>query len=159
LTGSSALRHRRVGVVHRKEAVAAARAGDSERLDRLRHAHVAALNNGDVEAWVACFAPDGVQMAPNHPANLGPEAIRAWSGGLLAAFDAEFSLSAEEVRSTGADWAFERGTYTIALTPRGGGDPIRDAGKYITLYQRQPGGAWLVARDIWNSDIPLPVPR
>jgi uncharacterized protein (TIGR02246 family) len=143
-------------VDRRNEAVVAAQGGELETLGRLRDAHVAALNTGDVDAWVACFAPDAVQMPPNHPANVGAQAIRGWSGAMLDAFRAEFSLSPEEVRPTGADWAFERGTYAIALTPRAGGDAIRDAGKYITLYQRQAGGAWLMARDIWNSNNPPP---
>jgi uncharacterized protein (TIGR02246 family) len=131
-------------------------ASELEALDRLRDAHVAALNAGDLDAWVACFTPDAAQMPPNHPANIGTEAIGGWSGGMLAAFDAEFALSPEEVRPTGPDWAFERGTYSITLTPRAGGDPIRDVGKYITLYQRQGDSAWLMARDIWNSNNPPP---
>ena len=134
----------------------AVQASELEALDRLREAHVGALNAGDAGAWVACFTADAVQMPPNYSANVGTEAIRGWSGGMLAAFRAEFSLSPEEVRLAGADWAFERGTYAITLTPRVGGDAIRDAGKYITLYQRQDDGAWLMARDIWNSNSPLP---
>jgi hypothetical protein len=41
-----------------------------EALDRLREAHVAALNAGDADAWVACFAADAAQMPPNFPANI-----------------------------------------------------------------------------------------
>jgi len=75
---------------------------------------------------------------------------------MLAAFSAGFALSPEEVQPAGAEWAFERGTYTITLTPKTGGDPIRDVGKYITLYQRQADGSWRMARDIWNSNNPPP---
>jgi uncharacterized protein (TIGR02246 family) len=134
----------------------AVQASELEGLDRLREAHVAALNAGDADAWVACFTADAVQMPPNHPSNVSAERIRDWSAGMLAAFQAEFSLTPEEVRPAGDEWAFERGTYTITLTPRAGGDALRDVGKYITLYQRQADGAWLMARDIWNSDNPLP---
>ena len=66
-----------------------------EGLDSLREAHVAALNAGDGDAWVACFTADAVQMPPNAPANVGAENIRGWSGGMLAAFSAEFALSPE----------------------------------------------------------------
>ena len=127
-----------------------------EDLDRTRNAHVAALNANDPDAWVTCFASDAVQMPPNDPPNIGTENIRAWSGGMLAAFRAEFSLDVDEVELAGDDWAFERGTYTIALTPEGGGNELRDTGKYITIYQRQPDHSWLMARDIWNSNHPLP---
>ena len=127
-----------------------------EGIDRTREAHIAALNDGEADAWVACFAADAVQMPPNSPPNVGADSIRAWSAGLLAAFRPEFSLLPDEVQLAGADWAFERGTYTIALTPKAGGEPIRDVGKYITIYQRQADEPWVMARDIWNSNNPPP---
>ena len=134
----------------------ATQATELEALEGLRDAHVAALNAGDADAWVACFTPDGVQMPPNHSANVGRDAIRDWSGGMLAAFRAEFTLAPEDVQPAGVDWAFESGTYAITLTPRAGGDAMRDSGKYITVYQRQDDATWLMARDIWNSNNPLP---
>ena len=133
-----------------------ARAAELDDLDRTRDAHVAALNTNDPDAWVACFAPDAVQMPPNDPPNIGTDHIRAWSSGMLAAFRAEFSLDIDEVTLAGDDWAFERGTYTIGLTPKAGGTPIRDTGKYLTIYRRQTDHSWLMARDIWNSNNPLP---
>jgi uncharacterized protein (TIGR02246 family) len=136
-----------------------AQAKDVDAIDRVREAHVTAPGSGDVDAWAACFTADPVQMPPNCPANVGAESIRGWSGGMLTAFRAELSLAPEEVAVTGAEWAFERGAYAITLTPKAGGDSIRDAGKYVTLYERQADGGWLVARDTWNSDDPLPGER
>ena len=72
----------------------------------------------------------------------------------LNPFRAAFALSVEELRVVG-DWAFERGGYTITLTPKVGGEAIQDVGKYITIYERRPDGSWLISRDIWNSDNPL----
>ncbi|MBS1844361.1 MAG: nuclear transport factor 2 family protein [Actinobacteria bacterium] len=127
-----------------------------EGLERLRERHVAALNGGDPDAWAACFAADAVQMPPNMPANVGIDGIREWSRGFLASFSAQFSLDPAEALQAGADWVIERGAYEIALTPNGGGgDPLRDHGKYITVYQRE-GDNWKMARDIWNSDVALP---
>lgn len=40
---------------------------DLEAIDRVRDAHIAALNAGDAEAWVAQFTDDGVQMPPTRP--------------------------------------------------------------------------------------------
>ena len=68
----------------------------------------------------------------------------------------KFSLHPDEVTLTGADWAFERGTYTITLTPATGGAPVHDAGKYITTCERQADDTWVIARDIWNSNNPPP---
>jgi uncharacterized protein (TIGR02246 family) len=128
---------------------------DLRAIDRVRDAHVAALNRGDVDAWIGVFSADAVQMPPNFPANAGREGIRQWCQGFLGAFGVEFALEVEEVRVAG-DWAFERGAYRILLTPRAGGASFPDTGKYITIYERQPDGAWLMARDIWNSNQPMP---
>lgn len=128
---------------------------DTSEIDRLRDIHIAALNAGDADAWVACFANDAVQMPPHFGANSGKAAIERWSKGFLSIFTCKFSLSVEEVQAAG-DWAFERGQYGIALTPRAGGEPMKDNGKYITIYQHQLDGFWKIARDIWNSDQPLP---
>jgi uncharacterized protein (TIGR02246 family) len=124
-------------------------------IERVRNAHVAALNAGDADAWVGEFAEDAVQMPPHSPANLGKQAIRAWSQGLLNLFRCQFALTVDEVRVAG-EWAFERGRYTIALTPKGGGAPMYEAGKYITVYERHAESSWKMARDIWNSDMPMP---
>lgn len=131
---------------------------DVEALNHVREAHIAALNHGNVSAWVAAFTDDGVQMPPNAPANLGRESIRTWSQAFLAPFRAAFALVVDEVQVAG-DWAFERGTYTITLTPKAGSEPMQDIGKYITIYERQPSGAWGMARDIWNSNNPPFIPR
>jgi uncharacterized protein (TIGR02246 family) len=119
-------------------------------INRVREAHIAALNRGDADVFVAVFSKDAVQMPPNEPANLGSDAIRRWAQAFLNQFSTQFSLSVEELRM-GSDWAFERGTYTIILRPRGG-EALQDLGKYITIYQRQPDGSWKTARDIWNSN-------
>ena len=128
---------------------------DISGIDRLRNTHVAALNTGNAEGWAACFTDDAVQMPPHFGANTGRAAIQGWSKGFLGMFACRFSLSVDEVRAV-ADWAFERGRYDITLTPRAGGESMDDNGKYITIYQRQPDGGWKIARDIWNSDQPLP---
>jgi uncharacterized protein (TIGR02246 family) len=128
---------------------------DLEAIDRVRDAHVAALNACDAEAWVAQFTDDGVQMPPNAHANVGRTMIGSWSQAFLAQFRLQFALAVDEVRVLG-EWAFERGGYTIRLHPKAGGPPIQDSGKYITVYQRKPGDTWRMARDIWNSSSPPP---
>ena len=128
---------------------------DKSGIDRLREAHVAAVNSGDANGWAACFADDAVQMPPNFAANAGIAAIRGWNGGFLSMFACKFSLAVDEVQVAGG-WAFERGRYEIDLTPKQGGGPMKDNGKYITVYQHQSDGSWKIARDVWNSDQPMP---
>jgi hypothetical protein len=61
------------------------------------------------------------------------------------------------VRRGPGDRAFERGT--DAITPKAGGEPMQDIGKYATIHQRQPGGAWCLARGIWSSNNLAFIPR
>jgi uncharacterized protein (TIGR02246 family) len=128
---------------------------DLDAIDRVQDAHVAALNAGDVETWVAQFTDDGVQMPPDAPANVGTMMIRSWSAAFLEQFRLQFALAVDELRALG-DWAFERGAYTIGLQHQAGGPAIHDVGKYITVYRRGQGDAWRMARDIWNSNNPPP---
>jgi uncharacterized protein (TIGR02246 family) len=128
---------------------------DLEAIDKVRDAHVAALNAGDAEAWVAQFTDDGVQMPPNVPANVGTTMIRIWSRAFLDQFQLQFALAVDEVCVFG-EWAFERGGYTITLNPKAGGRTMQDIGKYMTVYQRKPEYTWRMARDIWNSNSPPP---
>ena len=55
-----------------------------EAINKVREVHIAAVNDGDVDAWVATLTDDGVQMPPNAPAHLGSERIRAWSQASLS---------------------------------------------------------------------------
>ena len=126
-----------------------------EAIDRVRESHVSALNAGDAKGWADQFTDDAVQMPPHFPTNAGIQAIRGWSGGFLSLFNCKFGLAVDEVRVAG-DWAFERGSYNITLSPKTGGPAMNDAGKYLTIYQRQSDGTWKMARDIWNSDVPMP---
>ena len=128
---------------------------DRAAIDRLREVHVSAVNAGDADGWAGCFADDGIQLPPNFSANAGKAAIQGWSKGFLNLFSCQFKLSVDEVQVAG-DWAFERGSYDITLTPRTGGGHMEDKGKYITIYQKQPDGGWKMARDIWNSNQTLP---
>jgi len=128
---------------------------DNEVIESVRAAHIAALNARDAEAWVGVFTEGAIQMPPNAPANVGKASIRSWAQAFLHAFRVKFALSVTELQVAGHQ-AFESGAYTITLTPDAEGQTIQDSGKYITVYQRLPTGGWAVARDIWNSDQPLP---
>jgi uncharacterized protein (TIGR02246 family) len=121
----------------------------------LREAYIAAQNAGDAAALTALFTDDAVLMPANAPAASGNEAIQAHFQTLLDQVTSELVVSQEEVEVAG-DWAFSRGTHTVKLTPKAGGETMEDTGKYLNILKRQPDGSWKIARHIWNSDKPLP---
>lgn len=104
-------------------------------------------------ANAAMFTPNGVFMPANGPAVEGRAAIQAW----LAAFPpmTDFTTQVVEVDGLG-DLAYARGTYSLTIAAAGRAPAHTDHGKWIEVLRRQSDGRWLVAIDIFNSDVPLP---
>ncbi len=114
---------------------------------------VDAIRAGDWAGVAALYTEDAVYMPPNEPAFEGRAAIEAWLGAFPPLPD--FSLAVVETDGRG-DLAFVRGTYAWTIMPEGAPEPIQDTGKYIEIWRKQPDGSWLIAVDIFNSDMPLP---
>ena len=114
----------------------------------------AAATAGNVDGMMAIYADDAVLMPPNFPAFRGRDAIRQFWGGFLAAGKIDANVTADQVIQSG-DLAAEMGRYTLKITPKGGGTPIEDNGKFVLVW-RKVGGQWRAVSDIFNSDRPLP---
>jgi ketosteroid isomerase-like protein len=109
--------------------------------------------SGDWAAAAAHYTDDAIFMPPNEAVIQGRANIQAW----MEAFPpiTHFDLEIEEMDGRG-DLAFVRGTLTMTLEPEGAAEPIQDTGKYVEIRRRQADGSWLMAVDIFNSDVPLP---
>lgn len=125
-------------------------------IDKLRAAHIAALNANDAAGWTATFAEDAVQLPPLAPINNGIAAIAAFNAGFMASFVvASFDIIPMDVQVDG-DVAIEHGEYSIVLTPRDAPQGMSDTGKFITTYRRNAAGQWLITRDVWTSTLQPP---
>ena len=107
---------------------------------------------GDFAAVAATYTEDAVMMAPNSEAIVGRAAIQTFFESFPPISSME--LLATEVEGVG-DLAYVRGSYTMTVAPEGA-DPISDTGKYIEIRRKQADGTWLLSRDLYNSDLPLP---
>ncbi len=119
----------------------------------------AAFNSNDAAAVAAAYADDAVMMDPNQAPIEGKSAIQAAyearaKENASMSIASTFSFTPLETQVVG-DWAYDRGTYTVTLTPKSG-KPTERSNKYLTIYKRQPDGSWKVYRDISNSNEPLP---
>jgi uncharacterized protein (TIGR02246 family) len=124
----------------------------------MRSAWVAAINAEDAAALGALYTTDGVRMEDNLPAIVGRDAIEASYKELTSAYDCDVSLTPEETRVAG-DWAFDRGQFAMHMMPKDPNAPmVMDQGKYLVILQKQADGSWQVAREIGNSNVPLPPP-
>jgi uncharacterized protein (TIGR02246 family) len=109
--------------------------------------------SGDRAAVAALYTEDAIIMPANQPLIKGREAIQAWHEASPAIED--FNLTIEDVFGRG-DIAVVRGTYSMTIALEGAPEPIEDTGKYIEIRRKQEDGSWLIAIDIFNSDMPFP---
>lgn len=119
--------------------------------------YTAGCNTGDLDLWMAMWIDDGIQMPPNEPAVIGKEQIRSRMKSLFDQFNLKIAITNKEVRIA-SDLAFSRGTYTISMTPKAGGETTKVPGKFLTILERQADGSWKIARDCFNYNAPLTSP-
>ena len=126
---------------------------DIASINKLWNKYTAGCNTGDLDSWLSLWIDDGIQMPPDEPAAVGKERIRARMKVLFDQFTLKIAITGEETRIAG-DLAFSRGNYTLATTPKGGGETNAFAGKYLTIFEKQIDGSWKIARDCFNNNAP-----
>jgi uncharacterized protein (TIGR02246 family) len=136
-------------------AATAADGGEARRAIEAANARFAdAAKRGDTSVVAAIFADDVLVMMPNQPAQRGIDAARkSFASMFTPSTVKQFDIKTEDV-AVGGDLAVETGSYEMTLQPPGGRE-MKDKGKYITVWKRQPDGSWKIIRDMVNSDLPL----
>lgn len=110
----------------------------------------------DLEGILSYYAEDASMLTPNAPIATGREAIRkAWSEMLaLPSLALSWQTVKVEVARSG-DLAYTYGSYEMSVNdPKG--KPVKDLGKYATVWKKQADGSWKAVVDIFNSDQPPP---
>ncbi|HWZ29190.1 MAG TPA: nuclear transport factor 2 family protein [Gemmatimonadales bacterium] len=115
----------------------------------------ARMQRGDFDGVAARYGAQAKMMAPNQPMIVGRTAIEA----SLRADPrfTTFALTVDTVFGMG-DLAVLRGHYRLSFTLPGSSQAVADSGKYLQVQWRQPDGGWLTQDEIYNSDIPAPMP-
>jgi uncharacterized protein (TIGR02246 family) len=130
---------------------------DLAAIDVVRSSFVASFNAGDAAAIGALWTDDGVSQ-PNHaPTATGREAIVAAQTANFGQMTFNVVVTPDETKTMGT-WGFDRGRYTMTITPKAGGAPMKDEGRYLVLLQKGTDGKWRVSHDIDNSTLPMPMP-
>lgn len=120
-----------------------------------REAFINAAKAADVEALVSMVEEDVVSMSPNDTSVYGKAEYRAWWEEYFQYFRlAAFSEPERHVVIDG-DFAIELSAYMIAVAPANGEGRIRDDGRTLTVWKRQPDDSWKIWQTIWNSTKPI----
>lgn len=106
--------------------------------------------DGDFDGLVELYAEDAVVMAPNYPPVRGRDEVLGFMRGFPPVTRADFEV--DEIEGYG-DLAYVVGRYSMTLEPEGAPGPVQDEGKFIEIRRRRPDGRWLLARDIFNSNL------
>ena len=131
-------------------------ADDEKAIAEFNRQYVGAINAGDA-AGLARLTTEGHMMIASGRAPLvgkGPN-IAAMEQAFKTLNFNEHWFPQETVVS--GDLAYQRGTYTVAVTPKAGGAIRNTSGNFMRIYRRQPDGSWRMVRDMFNNDT-APVP-
>jgi uncharacterized protein (TIGR02246 family) len=115
--------------------------------------YASSMNAGDLNLWISLWADDAIQMAPDAPAVIGKEQIRAKYESIFPQFIFKMTITNEDVR-IGGDLAVSHGNYTVSMTPKAGGEAIMIDGKYLSIEERQADGSWKIIRSCFNDNAP-----
>ncbi len=129
------------------------------KINEANHRFVVAYANGQADSAAAIYTPDAHLMMPNAPEFVGTAAIRAELANELAQGSWTLTLATKQLSGMDST-AIERGRYVIDFTPGPKATGMfkaafADTGKYLVVWRAQPDGRWLIADDIFNSDLPL----
>jgi ketosteroid isomerase-like protein len=128
-------------------------AGDEAALHQALDIEMKAANAKDAAGWAALYTQDAIVLRPHAPAVQGREAIQQW----LVTLPAISNAKGQGVEIVGyGDLAYLRGTYSMTFSIPGVPVPIDEQGKFLQIYRKQSDGSWKMAREIYNSDLPLP---
>ena len=116
-----------------------------------------AMKANDVNALVACYAPDAVMWLPNAPEARGSKAIREAYDGLLKVYTVKGASFSNTVYRTSGDLSTGWGNFVLDLQPKNGSAPGALKGRFVVVSKRI-GGKWLYVADHASADPPPPAP-
>lgn len=122
-------------------------------IDSLAREFATHFNAGHADIVAGFYMENATAMPPNAPMSSGRSAIQSVMQSYID-MKAQLTLTPQAVMANGP-LAVERGVYSITFTPPGATAPMTDTGKYM-VHWHMVDGKWMIADDIWNSDLPLP---
>jgi ketosteroid isomerase-like protein len=123
------------------------------RVDILGNQAEKAFLSGNIDAMLEFYCDDVVSMPNFHPLIKGKADLKRQTEAIIAS-----GLKFESLESTtvdvqsGGEYIYEIGTFSQIIMPNSG-KPVESAGKYVTIWRKQPDGSLKIAVEIYNSDV------
>lgn len=115
----------------------------------------AALEAGDIDAYLASYMEDAVWIPPHSQEVIGHKMARIRASEVMKQVSVQEAIDTREQVVMAPDWVLDRGRYNIQITPVGGGEVRYDSGPFLTVWHKDEDGKWKVAFDMWGSKNPL----
>ena len=109
---------------------------------------------GDTEKNLKLYTDDAISMPSYEPMHQGIAEIRKASQAMVESgwkFES-FEPTTVKVIPMG-DLITEIGTYKVSMTMGATKTPMKDQGKYLTIWEKQDDGSLKIKVETWNSDI------
>ena len=129
------------------------RAADEAAIAEFNKRYLQAINDGDIAMLSSLTTDEHIMIAPGRPPLVGKAANDEANGRAFQQFRIDEAWAPVETVIAG-DRAYQRGTFTVAATPRAGGSTRNTRGNFLRIYRRQPDNSWRMTRDMFNSDAP-----
>jgi ketosteroid isomerase-like protein len=115
--------------------------------------YLQSINDGDFATLSRLTTPGHIMMVPGIPAIVGKSANDDANRRSLEQYRVVESWTPAETVIEGG-LAFQRGTFSSALTPKAGGATRSIDGKFLRIYRRDADGNWSMYIDMFNGDAP-----
>jgi uncharacterized protein (TIGR02246 family) len=116
-------------------------------------AWVKAAKAGDVEGLVKLYAPTAVTYMPDEMKAKGTDEIRASFQKFLGSSTVTEMTLSPEFDTTSGNLAASSGTFSMTVTPKGGGAAQTMQGRYSSIAVRK-SGKWMYVSD--HASVPIP---
>jgi ketosteroid isomerase-like protein len=107
------------------------------------------VNAGNADDLLELVA-DELEMIPPGEEPLKGAAAHQFLRGFTDDGVANLELFRDEEIVASGDWAFQRYSYELKMTPKDGSDPMTIPGHGIHMFCRQDDGSWNIQKDVWN---------
>jgi ketosteroid isomerase-like protein len=113
--------------------------------------YLKSINDGDIATLSSLTDDDHMMISAGREPTSGKAANDVANGRTFEQFKIVETWTPLET-VIDRDLAYQRGTWTVAATPKAGGATRNSTGKFVRIYQRQTDRSWRMTRDVLLSD-------